>query len=168
MIKKCGLLNSNQAFRHPIPDLSSFQDKERMAMPELPGPRSRISGFEHPQQHLPEMSKSVILQFPRQVNPISGEGSRVWYRGMQKVMDMRNLNRLWGVPAKNGLMYLGMSFHDHTHNRPPPPAPSCIPHALVASWVLFWRNPLVHFYGKKPTLLCHAPDKCIPISPLSR
>ncbi|CBJ33956.1 hypothetical protein Esi_0756_0005 [Ectocarpus siliculosus] len=65
MIKKCGLLNSNQAFRHPVPDLSSFQDKERMAMPELPGPRSRISGFEHLQQHLPEMSKSVILQFLR-------------------------------------------------------------------------------------------------------
>lgn len=77
-------------------------------MPELPGPRSRISGFEHLQQHLPEMSKSVILQFLRQVNPISGEGSRVWYRGMQKVTDMGNLTRLWGVPAKNGLMYLGM------------------------------------------------------------
>ncbi|CAM9908416.1 unnamed protein product [Ectocarpus sp. 6 AP-2014] len=165
MIKKCGLLNSNQAFRHPVPDLSSFQDKERMAMPELPGPRSRIRGFEHLQQHLPEMSKSVILQFLRQVNPISGEGSRVWYRGMQKVMDMGNLNRLWGVPAKNGLMYLGMSLQDHTTTAPTP-TPSCIPHALVASLVLFWRNPLVHFYGKTPTLLCHAPDKCIPTSPL--
>ncbi|CAM9880628.1 unnamed protein product, partial [Ectocarpus fasciculatus] len=108
MIKKCGLLNSNQAFRHPVPDLGSFKDKERMVMPDLPGPCSRINGFQHLQQHLPEMSKSVILQFLQQVNPISGEGSRVWYRGLQKVMDMGNLNRLWGVPAKNGFMYLGM------------------------------------------------------------
>ncbi|CAN0495633.1 unnamed protein product [Ectocarpus sp. 12 AP-2014] len=44
MIKKCGLLNSNQAFRHPVPDLSS-KTRSAWSCPNYPAPARGSAGL---------------------------------------------------------------------------------------------------------------------------
>ncbi|CAM9878345.1 unnamed protein product, partial [Pylaiella littoralis] len=107
MIRKCGLLDTNLAFRHPVADTTSFEDKERMIMPDLPAISHRIPEWPVVRRHLPEISKSFILQFIQRVNPLAQEGSRVWYRALQRTMDMGNLGKIWAVPAQEGVMWLG-------------------------------------------------------------
>ncbi|CAM9855182.1 unnamed protein product [Ectocarpus sp. 6 AP-2014] len=126
MIKKCGLLNSNQAFRHPVPDLSSFQDKERMAMPELPGPRSRISGFEHLQQHLPkcQVGDSAV---PPTSQPHLWRGFAGLVQGDAEGYGYGEPEQVVGRPGQERVDVSGNESSRSHHNRPPPPLlhPSC-------------------------------------------
>lgn len=107
LINRQNLLDTNLAFRHPVPDTTSFEEKEKMMMPDLPPNSSRFPKWEILRKYLPEVSKSVILQFLQRVNPLAREGSRIWYRALQRTLDAGNLGRLWGVPAKNGIMWIG-------------------------------------------------------------
>ncbi|CAN0339832.1 unnamed protein product, partial [Scytosiphon promiscuus] len=107
LIRKSGQLGDNLAFRHPVPDLRPFEEKEKMLMPDLPAQPLRITEWVAMRRYLPEISKSLILGFLQEVNPLAAEGTRVWYRGEQRVLDMGNLNRFWAVPSKDGKMWLG-------------------------------------------------------------
>ncbi|CAN0539221.1 unnamed protein product, partial [Scytosiphon promiscuus] len=102
-----GQLGDNLAFRHPVPDLRPFEEKEKMLMPDLPAQPLRITEWVAMRRYLPEISKSLILGFLQEVNPLAAEGTRVWYRGEQRVLGMGNLNRFWAVPSKDGKMWLG-------------------------------------------------------------
>ncbi|CAN0345577.1 unnamed protein product, partial [Ectocarpus sp. 4 AP-2014] len=93
LIRSCGVLDTNLAFRHPVPDLSSFEEKEVRLMPDLPATGLRIKEWSAMRRYLPEISKAVILQFMGEVNKLAGEGSRMWYRSLQRVLDMGNLSR---------------------------------------------------------------------------
>ncbi|CAM9134518.1 unnamed protein product, partial [Hapterophycus canaliculatus] len=42
LIRKSGHLGQNLAFRHPVPDLRSFEENDKALMPELPAERLRI------------------------------------------------------------------------------------------------------------------------------
>ncbi|CAN0566983.1 unnamed protein product [Ectocarpus sp. 12 AP-2014] len=42
LIRSCGVLDTNLTFRHPVPDLSSFEEKEARLMPDLPATGLRI------------------------------------------------------------------------------------------------------------------------------
>ncbi|CAN0356168.1 unnamed protein product, partial [Scytosiphon promiscuus] len=107
LIRNSGVIGENLAFRHPIPDLRLFGEKEKATMPELPAVCLRITEWVALRRYLPEISKSVIVGFLQEVNPLASEDTRVWYRGEQRVLDMGNLSRLWGVPSKAGEMWLG-------------------------------------------------------------
>ncbi|CAM9380355.1 unnamed protein product, partial [Hapterophycus canaliculatus] len=107
LIRKSGHLGQNLAFRHPVPDLRPFEEKEKALMPELPAERLRIKEWVAMRRYLPEVSKSVILGFLQEVNPLADHGTRVWYRAEQRVLDMGNLNRFWAVPSKDESMWLG-------------------------------------------------------------
>lgn len=110
LIKLSGVIGKNMAFRHPIPDQRPFEEKERALMPDLPDDRSWIRDWVALRRFIPEISKSVILSFLQEINPLAGEGTRVWYRAEQRALDMGNLSRLWGVPPKDGIMWLGTRF----------------------------------------------------------
>lgn len=107
MIKRCGMVNRLTAFRIPTVDLSTFEDKERLIFPDLPVGSERVRDWEQLRDFLPELSKAVILRFLQEANPTSGLDSRVWYRGMQRVMDMGNLSRLWATRPEGGIMWVG-------------------------------------------------------------
>ncbi|CAM9230493.1 unnamed protein product, partial [Pylaiella littoralis] len=109
LIRNCGVLDTNLAFRHPVPDLSSFEEKEARLMPDLPATGLRIKEWSAMRRYLPEISKAVILRFMGEVNKFAGEGSRMWYRSLQRVLDMGNLSRFWAVPAAGGIMWIGIS-----------------------------------------------------------
>lgn len=106
-IDSCSLRNRSVAFRIPIPDLATFEDKERSLLPDLPPPHLWVRNWETVRDFLPEISKSVILRFLRSVNPVVDESSRVWYRSEQRVLDMGNLKRLWATRPKDGVMWVG-------------------------------------------------------------
>ena len=106
-IDTCGLRNRSVAFRIPLPDLATFEQKEKKILPDLSPPQARVTNWEVSRDFLPEISKSVILRFLRSVNPVVDENSRVWYRAMQRVMDMGNLRRLWATRPEGGVMWLG-------------------------------------------------------------
>lgn len=108
LIRNCGVLDTNLAFRHPVPDLSSFEEKEARLMPDLPATGLRIKEWSAMRRYLPEISKAVILRFMGEVNKFAGEGSRMWYRSLQRVLDMGNLSRFWAVPAAGGIMWIGI------------------------------------------------------------
>lgn len=101
------MVNQLLAFRVPTSDLRSFEEKQRLLLPDLPKPSEWEQNWEVLRDFLPEMSKSVVLRFLREVNPTASLDSRVWYRGMQRVMDMGNLSRLCAVPPRDGIMWLG-------------------------------------------------------------
>ncbi|CAN0578127.1 unnamed protein product [Ectocarpus sp. 12 AP-2014] len=42
LIRSCGVLDTNLTFRHPVPDLSSFEEKEARLMLDLPATGLRI------------------------------------------------------------------------------------------------------------------------------
>lgn len=107
MLRDGGLANRDIAFRVPSTDRSSFEDKQKKILPDLPPPETWVKNWEVLRDFLPEISKSVILSFLRQVNPSVTQDSRVWYRGMQRVMDMGNLNRLWATRPSDGIMWIG-------------------------------------------------------------
>ncbi|CBJ33934.1 exonuclease I Exo1 [Ectocarpus siliculosus] len=109
LIRSCGVLDTNLAFRHPVPDLSSFEEKEARLMPDLPATGLRIKEWSAMRRYLPEISKAVISRFLGEVNKLAGEGSRLWYRSLQRVLDMGNLSRFWAVPAAGGIMWIGTS-----------------------------------------------------------
>ncbi|CAM9811375.1 unnamed protein product, partial [Hapterophycus canaliculatus] len=109
LIRVSGLIGKNLAFRHPTPDLRTFEDKVASLMPDLPAQPKRIKEWVALRRYMPEISKSVIVGFLQEVNPLAGEGTRVWYRAEQRVLDMGNLSRLWGTPSKAGIMWLGTS-----------------------------------------------------------
>ncbi|CAM9885457.1 unnamed protein product, partial [Hapterophycus canaliculatus] len=109
MIRVSGLIGKNLAFRHPIPDLRTFEDKVASLMPDLPAQPTRIKQWVALRRYIPEISKSVIVGFLQEVNPLAGEGTRLWYRAEQRVLDMGNLSRLRGAPSKAGIMWLGTS-----------------------------------------------------------
>lgn len=107
MVKTCKLENRACIYRYPLGDLRTFEQKEKVRMPDLPSYSSRVTDWELIRHFLPEISKSVIMQFLIRANPLAKEGSRVWVRGMQRTLDMGNLARLWAVPAEDGVMWLG-------------------------------------------------------------
>ncbi|CBJ32902.1 conserved unknown protein [Ectocarpus siliculosus] len=109
LIRSCGVLDTNLAFRHPFPDLSSFEEKEARLMPDLPATGLRIKEWSAMRRYLPEISKAVILRFMREVNKLAGKGSRLWYRSLQRVLDMGNLSRFWTVQAAGSIMWIGTS-----------------------------------------------------------
>lgn len=119
LIKAARVLDTNLAFRHPLPDTSSFEEKEKIIMPDLPGLHRRIRDWQVMRRYIPQIEKSFILLFIQRVNPLAGEGSRVWYRALQRMMDMGSLSGLWGVPAKDGIMWIGTRY-DVAVVHPPP------------------------------------------------
>ncbi|CAN0570314.1 unnamed protein product [Ectocarpus sp. 12 AP-2014] len=93
LIGSCGVLDTNLAFRHPVPDLNSFEEKEARLMPDLPATGLRTKEWSAMRRYLPDISKAVILRFMGEVNKLAGEGSRLWCRSLQRVLDMGNLSR---------------------------------------------------------------------------
>lgn len=106
MLRACGLENRGIAFRIPIADLSTFEDKQTSLLPDLPPPQTWVRNWAVLREFLPEMSKSVILRFLRETNPLVGQDSRVWYRGMQRVLDLGNLERLHATRPEDGIMWI--------------------------------------------------------------
>lgn len=107
LVKASRLENRACVFRNPLPDLRTFEEKEKSRMSDLPPVSSRVTDWEMIRHLLPEMSKSVIMRFLKMANPLAREGSRVWIRGMQRTMDMGNLARLWAAPADDGVLWIG-------------------------------------------------------------
>ena len=106
-IESCNLRNRSVAFRIPLPDRATFEDKERNLLPDLPPPQMWVTNWEIVRDFVPEISRSVIISFLATVNPVADENSRVSYRAMQRVMDMGNLRRLWATRPNNGVMWIG-------------------------------------------------------------
>lgn len=106
-VKSCGLQNRGTAFRIPVADLRSFEEKESKLLPDLPPREKMVKDWEVLRNFLPEISKAVILRFLKEVNPLVVPESRVWTKALQRVLDMGSLPRLWATPPEDGIMWIG-------------------------------------------------------------